>query len=64
MPAPPQFPDGSHDILVDPMLVHSCVPNYRVSEVMQRLDTYLHNPEPPQDLIQIGDHTCIFDGPR
>ena len=45
------------------MLVHSCVPNYRVSEVTQQLDTYLHNPEPPQDLIQIGDHACIFDGP-
>ena len=46
------------------MLVHSCVPNYRVLEVTQRLDTYSHDPEPPQDPIQIGDHTCIFDGPR
>ena len=45
------------------MLVYSCVPNYRVLEVTQWLDTYSHNPEPPQDPIQIGDRACIFDGP-
>ncbi|KIM55528.1 hypothetical protein SCLCIDRAFT_30313 [Scleroderma citrinum Foug A] len=42
------------EILVDPMLVHSCVPDYRVSEVTQRLDTYSHDPELPQDQFRLA----------
>ena len=29
-----------------------------------QLDSYMHNPEPPQNLIQIGDRAIIQRGPR
>ena len=45
------------------MLVHSYTPDHMVSEVTQRLDTYSHDPEPPQDPIQIEDHAIVIQGP-
>ena len=48
---------------VDPMLVHSYVPDHMVSEVTQQLDTCSHDPDPLQDPIQIRDQATIFQGP-
>lgn len=51
-------------VRVDPILVHSF--NGRAVEITTRnqLDTYAHDPEPPQDPIQIGDRAIIRRGPR
>ena len=48
---------------MDPILVHSF--NGRAVEITTRnqLDTYTHDPEPPQDPIQIGDRAIIHRGP-
>ncbi|KIM67432.1 hypothetical protein SCLCIDRAFT_20952 [Scleroderma citrinum Foug A] len=51
------------EVEVDPMLVHSYTPDHMVLEVTQRLDTYSHDPEPPQDSIQIGDCVIVIQGP-
>ena len=45
------------------MLVHSYTPDHMVSEVTQWLDTYSHDPKPPQDPIQIGDRAIVIQGP-
>ncbi|KAL4066415.1 hypothetical protein V8B97DRAFT_2025397 [Scleroderma yunnanense] len=51
--------DGENiEIEVDPMLVHSFTPHHSLSEPT-KLDVYTHNPELPQDPIQIGDNGLI-----
>ena len=49
---------------MDPILVHSLNDNYADITPHNQLDSYTHNPEPPQNLIQIGDRAIIQRGLR
>ena len=45
------------------MLVHSIDDRTADINPHNQLDSYTHDPEPPQDPIQIGDHAIILRGP-
>ncbi|KAL4080432.1 hypothetical protein J3A83DRAFT_4184488 [Scleroderma citrinum] len=51
-------------VQADPIPVHSF--SHRVSEITphNQLDNYTHDPEPPQDPIQIGDCAMVIHGPQ
>lgn len=46
------------------MLVHSIDDRTADINPHNQLDSYTHDPEPPQDPIQIGDRAIVLRGPR